>query len=84
MIYNVLSMLFWDSWDDISEFFNIFEVNCVIIFCCLGVGNYQDENFSVLGYIWGYGNIQQEVILFVFIVVYWDVDFNSVWLNIFD
>jgi cell surface protein SprA len=84
MTYNALSTLFRDSRDDISDLFDTFEANRVIISRRLGVGNHQDENLSALGYTRGYGNTQQEVILPAFIAAYRDVDPNNVRLNIFD
>ena len=82
--YLALNTLFQDSNDEITELFEKFEQNRVIISQRLGTGIHQDENLGAEGYTNGFGKTQQEVILPAFIAAYTDQDPESVSLDIFD
>jgi cell surface protein SprA len=82
--YLALNTLFQDSNDEITELFEQFERNRVVISQRLGTGIHGDENLGAEGYTEGYGKTQQEVILPAFIAAYTDQNPESVRLNIFD
>lgn len=84
MSYNALRTVFRSTDDDITELFDTFEGNRIIISNRLGLGAHQDVNLRDLGYARGYGNTQQEVILPAFIAAYRGEDANVVRLSIFD
>jgi cell surface protein SprA len=82
--FSALSTLFRDSNDEITDLFDQFEENRIVISRRLGTGFHQDPNLAQEGYARGFGKTQQEVILPAFLAAYTGEDPNTVKLNLFD
>lgn len=67
---------------DVDQLFNTMEDNRVVISNRLGIPGTQHEEDST--YTFGYGAVQQEVLIPAFLAAYTDTDPNSVKLNFFD
>lgn len=76
--YFALNTLFQDSDDQITELFNQFENNRLLISKRLGTGRHDDPDLAVFGYTDGYGRNQQDVLIPAFIAAYTGEDVSTI------
>jgi len=82
--YSALRTLFQDSKGEIISLFQKFESNRVIVSERLGVDQaHTDPNLADLGYKYGYGRTQQDVLIPAFISAYTGSDVRTTGLDIF-
>jgi len=82
--YSALQTLFQDSKDEIIGLFQKFESNRVVVSERLGIDQaHTDPNLAEVGYKFGYGRTQQDVLIPAFIAAYTGSDARSTGLDIF-
>ncbi|MCB9283235.1 MAG: cell surface protein SprA [Lewinellaceae bacterium] len=76
--YFTLNTLFTDKVEDLIALFNQFENNRVVIANRLGTGIHPDSTQAIEGYPYGYGRVQQSVLIPAFISAYSGQDPNQI------
>jgi len=79
--YFSMGTLFRDETSDLVALFNQFEANRVIVANRLGTGDHSDVFQDSLGYTYGYGRVQQSVLIPAFLAAYTGQDPNDVDVN---